>query len=346
MRAGCGWRARTAGSTVHSRRVTELLNEGSPFLRRHSPDLGIPDKALVLDDPRWPVRRLLHGCYVDRRVELDLRTRAAAARLVLPTDAVLAGVSAAWLHGVPPLQPEHRDALPPLAVVRPRERDVPRRDGIRGWTAEVPARDVVEVHGVLALSPARVAVDLSRQLERPHGLAYVDALMRTAAVDREALDEVLDRQVGLRWIEQARELVELGDPQAESPGESWLRLRWYDAALPRPELQLQLGGRAGGLRLDTGLPRLRYAAEYDGEEHHGPDREAYDEARRTRALREFGWVVRGFRRDAVLGRGFDLERTVALDTGLVPELVPWRLRARTYRDGRRRRVWALGRAAA
>ena len=321
--------------------MPELLNDGHPFLRAHVAALGLPVKALQGTDLEHPVRRVFRGCYVDARVQDDLSVRAQAAALVLPPDAVLTGVAAAWLHGVPPLQPRLRGVPPELVALRPRGRPLPRRQGMQGATALVHGDEVVDVGGVLALAPARVAVDLARELERPDALAYLDALSRRHALTGEQLAVVLDRQRGARWVEQARELVAITDPRAESPGESWLRLRWYDAGLPRLDLQVPLcrDGREV-FRLDCGLEHLRYAPEYDGEETHGPDRETHDPERRTRALREFGWFVRPFRAGDVLGRGYVFEQTVALDTGFVPELVPWQERARTYLRRRRdREAW-------
>ena len=102
----------------------------------------------------------------------------------------------------------------------------------------------------------------------------------------------LPRFKGFRGVVQLRELAPLVDPRSESPGESALRLRWLDAGLPAPELQVPV--RAAGIlryRGDLGLPALRFLAEYDGREHHTtPADRAYDEQRRA-WLRDRGWVV-------------------------------------------------------
>ncbi|WP_344973897.1 hypothetical protein [Salinactinospora qingdaonensis] len=89
---------------------------------------------------------------------------------------------------------------------------------------------------------------------------------------------------------QARDVLAMADPRAESPGESWVRCLVVDAGLPRPQCQIPLSG--GKLRLDMGYPQWRQAVEYDGWEHHRRTaRQAeLDEERRRRIAAE-GWRV-------------------------------------------------------
>ena len=93
-------------------------------------------------------------------------------------------------------------------------------------------------------------------------------------------------------------------PESRVPGESALRLHWYDAGLPRPEVQFWVyddGGR-GLYRLDLALPELRYAAEYDGEEFHTADDDrAHDEQRRDWLDVHRHWTVDVFKRHDVYG---------------------------------------------
>ena len=75
--------------------------------------------------------------------------------------------------------------------------------------------------------------------------------------------------VQLRW------LVSIADGRAESAGESALRLRWYDAGLPRPQLQISVFRNGVEIfRLDLGLEELLFAAEYDGVDFHTSARAA------------------------------------------------------------------------
>ena len=92
----------------------------------------------------------------------------------------------------------------------------------------------------------------SRRPRRPghHGAAHgarprpAAVALRRARGDRRvpahrgparAADAEIGRFRGFRGVVQLRCLAPLGDGRAESPGESALRLHWYDAGLPTPE---------------------------------------------------------------------------------------------------------------
>ena len=59
--------------------------------------------------------------------------------------------------------------------------------------------------------------------------------------------------------------------------------------------------------LDIGHPELLLAAEYDGEEFHGPDDEDHDEARRAWMSEERDWIIVVARREHVHGREQDID---------------------------------------
>ena len=107
----------------------------------------------------------------------------------------------------------------------------------------------------------------------------------------------INRFKGYRGVRQLRALAPLGDARAESPGESALRLHWYDAGLPKPELQVWIHSDTGSpiYRLDIADPEVRYSAEYDGEEVHtsAHDRE-YDESRRLWIEDHRAWTIDPF----------------------------------------------------
>jgi hypothetical protein len=95
---------------------------------------------------------------------------------------------------------------------------------------------VVRVHGVVDVTvPSRTTADQLRLLRRPDALAAADAMRRATGVGEDAVAEVLDRFRGQRGVVQARELLALSDPRAESPQESRTRLRCVDAGFPCPE---------------------------------------------------------------------------------------------------------------
>ena len=111
-------------------------------------------------------------------------------------------------------------------------------------------------------------------------------------------------------------MVGLVDPRAESPGESWLRLRMIDAGFPAPVPQVVVSDGSTEYRIDLAfLDRLpgrarRLALEYDSDRWHGTARQqAADESRR-RDLRRMGWEVMSVRRWQVWGPEQSLEAAV------------------------------------
>ena len=93
--------------------------------------------------------------------------------------------------------------------------------------------------------------------------------------------------------------------RAESAGESALRLNWYDAGLPRPDLQTWVydDNGVGIYRLDITLPEFLFAAEFDGEEHHTSDEDQdHDEERRSWCKTERHWLFEIFTKVDVYDR--------------------------------------------
>jgi len=136
-------------------------------------------------------------------------------------------------------------------------------------------------------------VDLVRELSsRQDGLALLDAVRRHGT-SRAALQAEL--RPGSRNVRRARELVELSDPRAESPPESWVRLILHDAGVPAPALQheVRVGGRVLA-RLDMAWPKVRLYLEYDGRDAHSTDEAFLRDRRRQNDLLALGWVCLRF----------------------------------------------------
>lgn len=82
-----------------------LLNEAMPFRYDEIGSLGLTRRGLRTALHRGDVRRACRGAYVDARVPDSLAVRTAALALVVPAGVAVAGGTAAWLHGVPPVEP-------------------------------------------------------------------------------------------------------------------------------------------------------------------------------------------------------------------------------------------------
>ena len=244
---------------------------------------------------------MLRGVFVAVGVPDSLRLRVSALELVVPEHAVVVDRTAAWLHGV--------DALPRTAIHRMPSLDVFSRAGARlrrpelaSGCRDLTARDLDRIGGLAVTTPLRTTCDLGRLLWRFDALAAIDGFLRIGVGHGLLLSEV-ERFKGYRGIRQLRMLAPLGDPGAESPPESALRLHWYDAELPPPETQIWVDDDtgAGRFRIDVGTRTVKYGAEYFGEAFHAPDQHERDEGRLAWLREERGWHMDVFTRVDVYG---------------------------------------------
>jgi hypothetical protein len=292
-----------------------------PFLRGVAVRSGVPAKALDELTRSGLLTVPLHGVLVRSDVPDSLRRRAAAARLVMPPGSALCRATAAWLMGVDARPPGRHEEAPALECAVPRGSTPLRRPELRSYVSDLEDQDVTEIGGLPCTTADRTAIDLARWSTPGMGLGVLDAMARARLVDPTRLLPMIDRWAGDRYIAQARRLVMLCDPAAESFGESWLRLRFHDAGFPVPELQISLidGNGVERRRLDLGYRDRRYAWEYDGEQFHlGREAEEADRRRREQIEREWGWTVIGVGKNLVLGPSMALEFGVGEVVGLQP----------------------------
>jgi hypothetical protein len=295
----------------------------TPFLRRDAVRSGLPERALMELVTAGTLRQPLRGVLVRADLPDDVATRAAAVRQVLPDGAALCRRTAAWLVGIDARPPgTHRETLAVECAV-PVGSSLIRRTGLHCYITDLMAEDIVEVAGLPCTSPARTAVDLARWSAPGMALGVLDAMARLELIDPGELLVLVERWRGDRFVDQARRLIRLCNPLAESFGESWLRLRIHDAGFPAPQLQIPLPDADGVevFRLDLGYPSLRRSWEYDGEEFHlGLEAEAADRRRREQIERRWGWAVVGVGKNLVLGPSMALEYGIGEVLGLQPAL--------------------------
>ncbi len=222
--------------------------------------------------------------YVLIGAEPSLELRIRAAWLWSGRTAIVGGAAAAALHGarwIPdnvPVELIHTNTRPPNGVLT-------RRDTL--CPGETQLRD-----GLTVTTPERTAFDIGRRGAVRSAVVRLDALARATGFK---VDDVLrvaaahPRSPGLRRLEAALDLV---DPGAQSPRESYLRLLLIDAGLPRPQTQIPVLGVDGipCAYLDLGWAESLVAVEYDGD-HHRTRRQFVKDLRRMAMLEEMGWVV-------------------------------------------------------
>jgi len=234
---------------------------------------------------RAAYRAVFPNVYVPKHAELPLELRIRAAWLWSRRTAIIGGAAAASLHGaewIPdnvPVELIHTNTHPPEGVLTRRETLCP---------AETQDR-----HGLAVTTPERTAFDIGRRGAVRSAVVRLDALARATGFK---VDDVLcvaaahPRSPGLRRLEAALELV---DPGAQSPRESYLRLLLIDAGLPRPQTQIPVLGADGipVAYLDLGWAEWLVAVEYDGDHHRIDRRQFTKDIRRMEMLEEMGWVV-------------------------------------------------------
>lgn len=302
--------------------MSNLINDGKPFLNTSGIDIGLTNSQIRRALSERRLRTMFRGVSVDATVPDTRELRIAAIKLVAPPYAVVCDCSASWLHGVDAYRPGDRFDLVPSLVV-PHSRTRIERSNVRCRQAIIPDADVTQVDGVLVTNPTRTAADLLRTLRPPYALAAADGLAHAGLVDPLELWHYVARLKGYRWIVQARRLADLVEPDTESPGESWTRLRLVDAGFPRPEAQFSITDRSGReiYRLDLAYPEVRIAIEYDGVEFHTDKSDIDHDAERRQLLRDrWGWRTVIADRAKILGDDATFEWEIGELLGRTPML--------------------------
>lgn len=232
----------------------------------------------------WP------GALVDVARAADPLTLMSAAWLITGPKALVAGPTAAFLHGCRAVAPTPVHLVVPYGSRRRSGR------GIVIHNARFLDTDHEERCGLPVLGLERVLADLLCTLSPADALAVTDeVLARAEGQHRDALRARIRHRVRTRPDSRGTRIgtriLELATGRAESPAESWLLWRVVDSGFPVPEVNwwvYDLDGRPL-YRLDLAWPSVRIVVEYDGHAAH-VGREHRDEARAW-DLRRRGWIV-------------------------------------------------------
>lgn len=222
--------------------------------------------------------------YVGPDTELTARTRAKAAWLWSRRTGVLAGRSAAPMHGA-----KWIDSRLPAEILCSNRRPPA---GISTWSDSLGDDEFEIIDGSRVTTPARTALDTACRHPVDSAVAAIDALARRTRLKLADVELLAERYKGRRGIRQARKVLELVDPGAESPRETWLRLLLIRGGFPPPTTQIPVYNEYGVLVavLDMGWEDIKVAAEYD-REHHRVDRRRFNnDIRRAEAVHEAGWI--------------------------------------------------------
>jgi len=268
----------------------------TPFLGSEALRAGVVANKYRL---RTGYQPLFPDVYLADGVAPTLAQRTMGAWLWTRRRGVVAGLAAAAWYGA-----KYIDDDIPIELIwsnpRAPQGIVTRRDGLAPdeWQ---------RVSGVPVTTPERTAFDLARLIRGDEAVARLDALGNATRFDRDAMVEIARRHRGSPGSPRVLPVLDLYDPGAESPRETWLRLLLIRAGFPRPRTQIPIYDDFGHLRyrLDMGWDEVMVAAEYDGELHRLPSRLGYDIVR-SEFVAHRRWtlirVVAGMRPNEIINR--------------------------------------------
>ena len=239
--------------------------------------------ALTRGQLRWNYRPIFPDVYIPRSTDRSLEMMTIGAWLWSERRATITGRAAAALHGA-----KWVNETAPIELLWRNNHCPP---GIIARDERFALDEVAYVRGLTAATPARAGFDLARHLLGGTAVAHLDALARATRITKQELIGLVDRYPGARGNKRARLLIDLMDPGAESPKESWLRLVLISAGLPSPTTQIRVTDGQYVAYLDMGWEDPMVAVEYDGD-HHRLDRGQYvKDVRRAEMLERLGWFV-------------------------------------------------------
>lgn len=242
------------------------------------------DAALVRREVReGRLRRVDRGTYLHidsaragwQQAEDVIRARCLGLQQRCRGGTVVSHATAALLHGLPVPTSRILDVSHSFLRATRTEAAFPVTRHIRELTEE----DVVTLDGVLVTSLERTVIDCACALRSDWALAVADAALRQCArVDRRhragrgtSIDdlrsswlELLERSGPRRGRVQARAVLGLCDPLAESAGESRARCVFLADGLPPPLLQAPIGLEGG-----TAFSDFAWALDDSGRMLHG-----------------------------------------------------------------------------
>lgn len=255
--------------------------------QEHQPFVG--SEALAAGALNWyelrkHYRAIMPNVYLEKRVEPSLRQRVAAAWLWSGRQAVIGGVAAAALHGAHwvdddvPVELIWRNARPPRGVLT---RHQLLLDG-----------ETQRLGSLTVSTPERTAFDLGRRGTVGQAVARLDALARATDFKVGDVEDLAARHPHTRGLRQLEAALDLTDPGAQSPKETWLRLLLISAGFPRPRTQIPVPGSDGYPRyfLDMGWEHIMLAVEYDGDQHRTDRPQFVKDVERLEYIRSVGWT--------------------------------------------------------
>ena len=254
---------------------------GRAFTTAEAAAAGLPRMTLWSQDR---FRSLYRGVWICADIDVTLRVRINAARLVMPTDAVVSHTTALALLGHDALAtiPLHFSTNLPLRS---------RQGGIVTHRRQGRLHPDV-VHGIPVVGPDRAFVDSALLLSFRDLVRAGDALCRLGLTTPERL-QVYAIERHLDGVRRARRAAPHVRDGVDSVRETDLRLLLRFARLPEPEVNGWIVNDAGAViaRGDLLYRRYQVVVEHDGWHHERDARQRQKDHLRRERLEAAGWTV-------------------------------------------------------
>ena len=175
---------------------------------------------------RWNYRALLPDVYVHKNATPSLSLRTIGAWLWSRRQGVIAGLTAAALHGSRWIDESTdveliwRCGRPPPGIVVRNER--------------IATDEIVEIAGLPVTTTERTALDLARHSPRDTAIPHLDALAHATGLTAPHVLPLVDRYRGGRELRTSIDTLGLIDGGSHTPRESLIRLALIDAGFPNP----------------------------------------------------------------------------------------------------------------
>lgn len=145
-------------------------------------------------------------------------------------------------------------------------------------------------------SLSQTLLDLARWHDLTDGVQAIDHCLHLRQVSRETLESLLPILSGRHGTTTAAQALQLAHAASESPRESVLRVRMWQARLPAPHLQAAIYDERGTPlgRADFFYPQYSLVVEYDGQGKYqgvfgrSPEQAALDEMHRQKEFSNAG----------------------------------------------------------
>lgn len=228
--------------------------------------------------------RLFHEVYIHSAVPVTDDVRFEALRLAMPPEAVLTGLTAAWLYGAwtpPPGAPV------PLHVATPISGRRFSPMGARAHRLVLDGSDLNEWKGIPVTDPERTCFDLMGASSPTEAVVFADAFLHAGLLTQRGLLRYADERPHWSHVRKVRDAAHLARAAAASPMESRLRMVIVFGGLMEPPLLNEPLYSPDGTFL--GIPDFAYlhplfGIEYDGAYHDTPDQHDADNVRENRLL--------------------------------------------------------------